>query len=96
VDGFQDLLYRNGYSDKGYSVTTINHVEMREEIPDNRSSVYACIAIINAHLPLNDSEKRLLAAIESEIRLAFGLEEEKRKTELFTVVESDPTRVWFW
>ena len=38
---------------------------------NNRKAALTCIAIVNRHVPLNDSEKRLLLAIVNEIRLAF-------------------------
>lgn len=38
------------------------------------TAALTCIAIVRRHAALNDEERRLLSAIENEIRLAFNLE----------------------
>jgi hypothetical protein len=61
----------------------------------DRKAAQTCIAIISSHVPLNDSEKRLLFAIVNEIRLAFDLEGSS-KPGLLVDDASDAPEVWIW
>lgn len=53
-----------------------------------------CIEIINRRLPLTASEDRLLGKIVMNIRLHFGLENE-RSPSVSAVADVGPAE-WFW
>ena len=67
-----------------------------EEISEaEKKAALMCITIIDCHFTLNISEKRLLGAIENEIRLAFDLEGAVRPASLHSGAAWVP-REWFW
>lgn len=55
-----------------------------------------CIAIVCCHTALNDSESRLLMAIENEIRLSFDLEGAVKPTPLLDDTTNETPEEWFW
>jgi hypothetical protein len=61
----------------------------------HKKAAFRCIAIIDCHYPLNEGEKRLLVAIENEIRLAFNMEGAVKPAPLQNEVAWAP-REWFW
>jgi hypothetical protein len=62
---------------------------------NERKAALACIAIIKRHVPLNDSEKRLLLVIVNEIRQAFDLEGSSKPGLLVDDVYDAPEE-WIW
>ncbi len=71
---------------------------MKKSGVNERAAALACIGIIKSHLPLNSTEKRLLSAIENQIRLAFELEGAVRPEALCedSCITSEIPKVWFW
>lgn len=64
----------------------------------DRIAAQKCIGIVNRHIPLNGSEKRLLVVIVNEIQLAFDLEG-VFKPELLVndnVKAPEAPEVWIW
>lgn len=70
----------------------IHAEENRREI--ERETAIDCIAIINRHRALNESEKMLLQSITNEIRLAYGLQGAVQPSPLIT--EDNAPKEWFW
>lgn len=68
---------------------------MKGSRENDRKAALTCIAIINSHVPLNGSEKRLLLAIVNEVQLAFDLEGSS-KPALLVDEASDAPEVWIW
>lgn len=52
-----------------------------------------CIELINKRRPLNDGERDLLASLENDIRISFGLKGAVQSIPLST---GEAPETWFW